>query len=248
VDLARPYSYRDGFLPESFIARTPKTTEHAGRPAPSHVFALWTGDNEMSANRAAALADMRSRLPVTLITPSNLPTWVVPDAPLHPAYRDLSFVHRSDYLRAYLMHHHGGAYLDIKRGYGDVVGAVERMNASPGHWMASFRELGPGTAAPEPGDVGAALRRHYRRLIAMCAFAARPGSPLTHEWLAEVHRRLDLVRPALARTPGNALGDNAGYPIEWTWILGGVLHPLCLKYPERLRMDAEFRPSLTDYR
>lgn len=248
VDRVRPFAYSDGLLPDSFMAQTPRTVVHHSRPSPTHVLALWTGDNDMSPDRAAALSDMRSRLPVTLITPANLSDWVLPDVPLHPAYENLSFVHRSDYLRAYLMHHHGGTYLDIKREYGDVLGAVERFNSSPQHWMMSFRELGPHTVAPEQGDVGAALRRHYRRLIAMCAFAAKPGSPLTTEWLDEVHRRLDLYLPSLEVNPGNALGDNDGYPIPWTGILGSVLHPLCLKYPERLMMDDEFRPSFRAYR
>ncbi|MBL0749129.1 glycosyltransferase [Nocardioides baculatus] len=248
VDTVRPFTYSDGLFPESFIAETPKVAVHESGPAPVRVFALWTGDNQMSVNRAAAFADLESRLPITLITPANLEEWVVPDAPLHPAYDHLSFVHRSDYLRAYLMHHHGGAYLDIKREYGDVLAAVNSLNASPQHWMMSFRELGPHTVAPEQGEVGAALRRHYRLLLAMCAFAAKPGSPLTHEWLAEVHRRLDHYSPALRASPGNALGDNDGYPIPWTAILGGVLHPLCLKYPERLMMDDAFRPSFRDYR
>ena len=49
------------------------------------------------------------------MTPANLQDWVVAGHPLHPAYNDLSLVHRSDYLRAYLLHHHGGGYCDLKR-------------------------------------------------------------------------------------------------------------------------------------
>ena len=44
----------------------------------------------------------------------NLSSWIAEKSPLHPAYNYLSSVHKADYLRCYLMHHHGGAYSDIK--------------------------------------------------------------------------------------------------------------------------------------
>ena len=58
---------------------------------------------------------------LVLVTPDNLGEWLVDDSPLHPAYEDLSLIHRSDYLRGYLMHHHGGGYIDIKQPLGSWV-------------------------------------------------------------------------------------------------------------------------------
>jgi hypothetical protein len=51
---------------------------------------------------------------VKVITPTLLPYFVLPDHPLHPAYKFLSAAHKADYLRCYLMHFYGGGYSDIK--------------------------------------------------------------------------------------------------------------------------------------
>jgi hypothetical protein len=39
----------------------------------------------------------------------------LPEYPLHPAFKYLSYVHKSDYLRSYFMHFYGGGYADIKK-------------------------------------------------------------------------------------------------------------------------------------
>lgn len=51
-------------------------------------------------------------MPVCLITKDNLSTFIKPEFPLHEAFPYLSAVHRSDYIRAYLMHFYGGAWHD----------------------------------------------------------------------------------------------------------------------------------------
>ena len=51
---------------------------------------------------------------IELVTPSNLNDWVLPNRRLHAAYENLSAIHRSDYLRAYFMHHYGDGYAGIK--------------------------------------------------------------------------------------------------------------------------------------
>lgn len=248
TDRLRPWTYEPGSLPQSFVSARPKMGIDSLPSAPSRIYVLWTGENAMSSNRAAALADVRSKFDVTLVTPTNLSAWVLDDAPLHPAYEALSLVHRADYLRAYLMRHHGGTYLDIKHGYGDVCLAVDRLNSSPDLWMAGCREPGADTVAADDDATLRVLRRRHGSVLGMCAFASRPGSPLTVEWLDEVHHRLDLYLSELEQHPGDALGQNPGYPIPWTGILGAVLHPLCLKYADRLLMDQSFMPGRTDYR
>ena len=185
---------------------------------------------------------------VTLVTPASLPTWTLPAHPLHPAYVNLSLVHRSDYLRAYLLHHHGGAYLDIKRGYGDVRAGMDALQAAPDKWVAGYRELGADSVSTAPGTIHRALRRHHGSLLGNGAFAARPATVFTSEWLSEVDRRMDRWAAGLERTPGNVLGNNDGYPVPWTALLGDVFHPLCLKYADRLLHDVRFRPSFENYR
>ncbi|WP_310529991.1 hypothetical protein, partial [Nocardioides sp.] len=103
-------------------------------------------------------------------------------------------------------------------------------------------------AAAAPGALGRALRRHHGVLLGNGAFAARPGTQLTSEWLAEVERRLDGFAPDLARYPGNIMGDNPGYPIPWGDLLGAVVQPLSLKHRDRLISDPRMLPSLKDFR
>ena len=81
------------------------------------VFCAWTGRNAMSADRSAALQSLMLNIgcPVVLLTPDTLTNWVLPEHPLHPAYPYLSLTHKADYLRVYMMYHHGGGYTDIKR-------------------------------------------------------------------------------------------------------------------------------------
>ena len=43
-------------------------------------------------------------------------------------------------------------------------------------------------------------------------------------------------------------GTNADYPIEWTCLQGGIFHPYCLKYHDRLLKDKALMPSFQDYR
>ena len=103
-----PMRYRRSFLYTTLDA-TPG-------PFVPRVFTFWTGDNDMSTRRRISLERLRADigLEVVLITPDNLAEWVVPGHPLHPSYQHLSLGHRSDYLRAYFFHHHGGGDCDVK--------------------------------------------------------------------------------------------------------------------------------------
>lgn len=250
-DRIRPYAYREGAFTDSFVDRTQKVHSAEGARLPMRIFVMWTGDNPLTPNRAEALDEITARTrgtEVVLITPADLGEWTVEDAPLHRSYTNLSLNHRSDYLRAYLLHHHGGAYLDIKRGYGDVRGAMDRLDATPHAWVSGYRELGADYVSDEAGSIHRALRRHHGLLLGNGAFAARPRTPFTDEWLAEVDRRMDAWAPGLAAAPGDTFGGNDGYPVPWAAVQGAVFQPLCLKYSERIVRDDRFRPSFEDYR
>lgn len=218
---------------------------------PRRIFALWTGDNPLTPNRVQALEELRSAnsgCQVHLVTPGELETWIVPGAPLPRGFWHLSCIHRADYLRAYLMHHHGGCYVDIKRGYGDLTRSFDLLDSQPSKWVSGYRELGADHVSDEPGKIGRAMRRHHGLLVGTSAFIARPSTALTTEWLAEVDRRLDDYADALESAPGDAFGQNVGYPVPWGAILGAVFQPLCLKYVERVLVDDGIRPSFENYR
>ena len=247
---AKPHRYTEGLYSGEFLDGPTAITARLA-PVPNVIYCFWTGRNELTPNRVYNLNLLRERNPntdVVLVTPDNLDQFLAPGYPLHPSYGNLSLVHKSDYLRAYFMHHHGGGYTDIKEPAGKWLPLVERLQQSPGKWALGYQEVSSDMCAQLPGRLGRDLRVHYRRLIGNGAFIMRPGTPLTAEWYQELHTRLDAYADALCECPGDARGTNSGYPIPWTGILGDIFQPLCLKYRNRLILDDRIKPSFRDYK
>lgn len=225
---------------------------HGGEPAPRRIFCLWTGDNPMSANRVRAMREIRRvsqpEVEVVLVDPGTLLDWVVPGHPLHPAYRDLSLIHRSDYLRTYLMHHHGGGYSDVKAASASWVTAFNALNEDPDIWLLGYREVSYRVVAPAPKVLHRRLRVHHARLLGNCAYIARPRTPFTAAWLAETERRLDGWQDSLAVSPGDVASGPPGYPVPFYGLLGETFHPLCLRFHDHLRQDPLLTPQLRNYK
>jgi hypothetical protein len=206
------------------------------------IFVLWTGENQMGANRLKGLDSIiANNSSVTLVTRNNLKDWIC--EPLHPGYEFLSDVHKSDYLRCYLMHFYGGGYMDVKcceRSWSATFAAFESSNM----WACGYREVAPYHVAQCDN---AAQRRlleiNYKRLIGMCAFIFKPNTPMTEEWYSKVWQKMDAKYDLLKATPGNVRGDNPGYPLRWTELLGDILHPLCLKYSQKIIQDDRIKPN-----
>lgn len=244
---------RVGELPRMYFLHrdSPTGTTDAPRPAPRRLFLLWTGHNEISPNRRAGIASIREAnrdLEVVLVTPENLPEWLIPGQPLHPAYAHLSLVHRSDYLRAYLLHHHGGAYADIKPMTGGFGPAIDLLGTDPDAWVVGYREISSDLVGGRDARLGPELRHRYRSIAGAGAFATRPGTPLTGEWLREVERRLAYYAEELAEHPGDAVGSNPGYPIQWIELGADILYPLEIKHLSHLRYDDSLHPRTENHR
>src|SRR5215208_2128265 len=216
------------------------------------IFGFWTGDNPMPEARRACwdTFDITGLVP-TMVMPENLVEWVVAEHPLHPAYEFLSSVHRSDYLRAYFMYHHGGGYADIDRQTGSWMPTVARVLRSNRLMGAGYRELKGGTAWLQNNIVDGqvfvlshavwpltakivahAMRCGRSAMIGNGAFYFKPGTLYGRLWLREVERRLDILTPALreksASHPRTWLGDGTGYPVPWSFLLGDINGPLSL--------------------
>lgn len=232
--------------------RSERVHDLAVEPAPRRIFCLWTGLNPMSQNRVRAMAEIRRMnepaLEVVLVTPFTIADWVVPGHPLHPAYEDLALIHRSDYLRTYLMHHHGGGYSDVKAAHASWGGAFDRLEGDPQAWLLGYREVSYRVVAPAPRPLQRQLQVHHSRLLGNGAYIARPRTPLTQAWLHEAERRLGLWREDLARAPGEVSSGPDGYPVPFYGLLGEIFHPLCLRFHEHLRQDARIVPQLHDYK
>lgn len=246
---ARPYRFDPSRYRGSFVAAH-SVPPASNQPLPRRIFVCWTGTNPLSANRLAGLTSLRalnSEIPVILVGPENVEEWLVEGHPLPSAYENLSLVHRSDYLRAYLLHHHGGGYADVKRYHAGWGASFDAMDADPTIWAMGYPEVSARMAAQVPGRLGRHVRLHFSRLIGNGSYLVRPGTPLTAEWLAEAERRVESYEGLLAETPGDARGDNEGYPIGWTEILGEVFEPLCLKYLPHVRQERALQPDFHDY-
>ncbi len=248
VDRVRRYTYRPSRYADTFLAREVVPTRRSEFPA--RVFVVWTGDNPLTPNRQANLDLIRKRigLPVELVTPSTLERWLVPGHSLPKAYRDLSLVHRSDYLRGYLMHHHGGAYLDIKAPLHSWGPSHDRMAADPEAWVTSYASSHANWIGKLRGRIGRDILVHYRLMFGKSGFMMRSYTPLTAAWLAEMDSVLDSRTELLAKHPGGIFGDDAAYPISWTDLLGRVLDPLTLKYLDHVRYDERMLLNFEDYR
>ena len=209
------------------------------------VFCLWTDENKMSENRQSALSTIKNTgLEVIFVNTKNLHSWIVKDTPPHPAYNYLSAVHKADYLRCYLMHHHGGAYSDIKHIKHSWALPFEQLKESRffvnGYREVSFLETARGRGLYK--DLWLAL--NFRRTIGNCAYICKPNTPFTKDWINSVHKILDYKLETLKRHPAQdprdfykkRLFNNSvsPYPLRWTEICGEIFHPLCLSYSKKL--------------
>lgn len=233
------------------------------------VFVSWLGSNPMSDNRQRALESLSNTgVPVQLITLDNVGQWVLPEKPLHPAWSYLSAIDRGDYLGAYLMHHYGGGYSDLK--------LTERS------WLPAFDTLRAGryvgVGYPELGRWGVTnfdlagprsrfhfhrwnwwrrrwLQINYRSLIGNGAYIFLPRTSFTSYWFAavegELDKNLELLRCNPARDPRERRGSPydgcvSQYPLTWAHLHADIFHPLVYRYRRQISQELP-PPSFVDY-
>lgn len=216
-----------------------------GVDVPYKIFVCWTGDNEMGDSRRESLQKIIEDNPefeVILVTADNYRDFEVPEHPIHPAYKKLSYIHRSDYLRAYLMYHYGGVYTDIKMLSKPWAGVVSALNQTY-LWAAGPGEISSRNVSPASGKLGLQQRIHWRSILWQSAFAFKPGTPLAKEWLEEVERRLDYFSRLLFahESQDPVWGLDEGYPVPWNAIMGQIFSPLCLKYHDKILVDNDIK-------
>lgn len=248
ASVIRPYMYRPARYVDTFLPVDVDSS--SASELPRRVFAIWAGDNELTPNRVRNLDLIKERLGVRvdLITPSNLDRWIADGHPLHPAYPNLSLIHRSDYLRGYLMHHHGGGYVDIKEPVGSWAASFDMMAADGDAWVTSYTTTHANWIGKLKGRIGLDILVRYRLMFGKCAFIMRSHTPMTSEWMAQMDAVLTEHEAALEQYPGGTFGELGHYPLSWTDLLGRVLDPLSLKYHSHIRYDDRMLLYFKDYR
>ncbi|MTH97011.1 hypothetical protein [Roseibium sp. RKSG952] len=240
------------------------------------VFAFWTGTNEMSEERKACLESLRNTgLDVVLVTPDTLDNWILANHPLHAAYDCLSEVHKSDYLRAYFMHHYGGGYSDVKRTTQSWEQAFRKLGETEDAYAIGYQEVSPKGVAhihrhkiagdyyllsEKTGKITnylhyRILRLKWKILIGNGCYIFRPQTKFTHFWISNVENRLSILQPLLiqnpARSPRDALNcsSNASeqlYPLPWSGICADIFHPLVYRHRDRILQGLP-TPSFKNY-
>lgn len=221
---------------------------------PRQLFCVWAGENELTENRSKSLEVLRranSDIDIHLITAANLHEWILEEHPLHPAYPYLSYNHRSDYLRAYLMHHYGGAYSDIKGISTSWAPYLDQLNEDDLVWVVGPSERDSLNSSPAygPGPLGEEQKHYYWMTIFQSAYACKPYTEFTYSHLSEIERRLDYFYSLLKDNPAvQPFGLNLNYPVPWNGLHGQIFNPLCLKYWKHIKAFEDFSISFSDHR
>lgn len=246
-----PFTYNEASFRDTFLVNQPVEFNAQLLPLERIIYSFWTGDNEMSGARKESVESLRqnSGVDFRLITKDNLDNYIHEESPLHEGFQYLSAVHKSDYLRCYFMHHYGGGYSDVKPCSKSWKSSFDYLEKNPAYWLLSYREVAKrGVAQVANKNLLKILNNYWHLLAGNCAYICRANTPFTLNWYTELNSRMDDYLPELKINPGNIMGDNEGYPIKWTAILGEIYHPLCLKYNNRLLFSNKIKPGLRRYR
>ena len=249
LEKKHPYRYDPALFAHTFLAREAPTTPPL-EAAPHRLWTIWLGGTPTPA-RQTSLDALAAQPDVEVMIVRQSRSVELPEHPFHPAFDHLTSVHKSDYLRAYLMHHYGGAYIDVKPMRQSIRPLIDQLNGSGENLALGYAEITSEYAAHPHHELRAALRRHYRALMGPSMFIFKPQSPFTAEWMRELHARLDYLADPLAEADAanaDPYATPAAYPIWWTEILGDILHPLSLKYRDSVVLTPAAQPVLQNYR
>lgn len=221
------------------------------------IFCIWSGNNQMSDNRKRCLQSLEESADceVILVTPNNLDTYILKDNPLHPAYEYLSLTHKADYLRAYLMYHHGGGYSDIKLNNNSWEKYFSDLNQSDKQF-SGYAEVRPEHVASNYDFV----KRDFHKLPGVVHFVFKKNTSLAKSWLEQVDKILDIKYELLKKYPGDyhpravyggafgtSLFKDAKYPLGWNEILAMIFHELCYHNSNIYSLSMHY-PNTHNYR
>lgn len=190
------------------------------------IYQLWTSDNAITPNRIAALATSKNVFGVEcrLLKKDDIKKMILSDFPIHPAYKYLSAVHKSDYLRSYFMNFYGGGYADIK------------FFSSDNNWKQCFELMatndeievvGQHEVPNGSGIVYLNTPSNLQKILSNGWFICRPHSKFTEEWYKRTQLKMDQRHDILKRFPATDPYGGKNYPLRWGELLCEIFHPMC---------------------
>ena len=125
----------------------PLPTAASGRRVPRTMWLVWFG-RPLSGDRATFIASIQRKYNGTLaihtVTAENVRSFELPTEPFHPGFELLTAVHKSDYLFAYLAHHYGGGFHDIKKpSVQSWLPLFDKMNGAASAWLVGEQQSDP---------------------------------------------------------------------------------------------------------
>jgi hypothetical protein len=192
----------------------------------------------MNENRINGLESIRknSGVEVVLVNNDNLNSFVKEGHPIHEGFKYLSDVHKSDYLRCYLMHHYGGGYSDIKPCSWDWNIYFDRLEKGYDYGVGAPEDEGP---LSTPLIIRKEYGDHWDKMISADLFIFKPYTVFTSYWYTQMMQRMDENLVPLKKNPATTSREAADtvvtkYPIRWAGILCEIFHPLCVNFTDRI--------------
>ena len=177
------------------------------------------------------------KVPVIIITSENYKFFEKKEYPIHEGFNYLSGNHKSDYLRAYMLHHYGGGYHDIKFREKSWENEWEKLS-DPNYWILGRQEFYEDAIGYPPNCEY--LKKEYNKLVTMGWVICRPNNEYTKELLDTIHTTLDNCIEKLKECPATKprfpepididINNKIKYPLRWLELMGEISHTLMLKY------------------
>lgn len=220
---------------------------------PKVVFVCWSGGFTrnlplMSIKRFEAFKSLVENIdvPVILLTYMNYKFFEKKEHPIHHAFDYLSANHKSDYLRAYMLHYYGGAYHDVKWRIESWKDEWDKDNWTKNEniWIYGRRETYEGAIGYPPGMKH--IQKEYNRLVTMGWVICKKNTKYTTELLDKIENILDKKYSELIKFPGYkssgyysdkqfSPAEENNYPLRWLELMGEFFHPLMLKYNNKIK-------------
>lgn len=213
------------------------------------LYVCWFSDlNSMSENRSAALECLYkySGVKIKIITNENFYNeYNNPEIPIHSAFQYLSDVHKSAYVRSYMMYSYGGGYSDIKANKFDWNKYFDELYSSE-YDAIGYAEIAAKDIVnfwEDDLNMKQDVEKNYFKFAGNGMYIYKPKTEIAKRWIEMVHKELDNKLHALEDNPGTyhpyaIPGGIQGhpmdgmpyadskYPIGWGEINGKIIQKL----------------------